>query len=217
MTAKLSIKKKRELRWAQKMDTRAIDFYVHALVDMANVLERHREVRTAFDPGFLVRVIRDGFLQTVTERDEERILNDSRPREEFLLWKGPVRDQKLNWNCMGWIFPFYYDEEVENTYEIITRSELDMKPWAAVRQFVFSCRLRWQEMPFEIPANMMKVRVVGDECATAMQTLEIYPPNLRYVAKALVDQLPASNYLWKRIQMQVVVGEKLEPYIYTSK
>ena len=198
------------------MDTSAIDFYIRALRDIAAVLERHREVRTAFHPDFLVRILRDGFLQTVTESEQERILHESRPTEEFLLWKGPVRGEKMNWNCIGWIFPFYDEQEIETAYELITRSEIDLKPWAAIRQFVLSCRLRWQEMPFEIPANIIKVRVMEDECVTAMHTLEDYPPNLRYVVKNLLDRLPASNYLRQRIQVRVVVGEKIEPYIYTS-
>ncbi len=198
------------------MDNQAINVYVRALVDIANVLERHREVRTAFDPGFLSRSIRDGFLQTHTESARVRILYESHPGEEFLLWQGPVPGQKMNWNCIGWIFPFYADEELEDTYEIITRAELNTKSWAAIRQFALSCRLRWQEMPFEVPTNIVKVRVMGDECAVAMHTLEQYPPNLRYVAKAILDRLPTSSYLRKRIHMQVVIGEKLEPYIYTS-
>lgn len=187
---------------------------MRALLDIACVLERHREVRTAFDPGFLVRILRDGFLQTVTESDKERILHHSHPGEEFLLWKGPVRGQKLHWNCIGWIFPFYSDEELENSYEIIIRSELDAKSWAALRQFVLSCRRRFQETPFDVPTNIVKVRVMGDECRAAMHTLETQPPNLRYVAKALLDQLPASNYFRKRIRMELVVGETLEPYIH---
>ncbi len=200
----------------QHIDTRAIEFYTGALVDIATVLERHREVRTAFAPQFLERVLRDGFLQTVTEGDRERILHESRPGEEFLLWKGPVRGEKMNWNCLGWIFPFYTEQEIETAHELITRSEIDLQPWAAIRQFLLSCRIRWQEMPFQIPANLIKVRVMGDDCVEAMRTLEDYPPNLRYAAANLLDQLPASNYLRQRMHVQVVVGEQLLPYIYTS-
>lgn len=201
----------------RKIDSAAIDFYIRALGDIATVLERHREVRTAFAPDFLVRVMRDGFLQTITESDQERILHESRSGEEFLLWKGPVRGEKMNWNCISWIFPFYTEQEIETAYELITRSEIDQQSWAAIRQFILSCRIRWQEMPFEVPANIIKVRVMGDDCVEAMQTLEAYPPNLRYVAKNLVDHLPVSNYLRQRIHVQVIVGEKFEPYIYTSK
>ncbi|MBD3306249.1 hypothetical protein GF339_07655 [candidate division KSB3 bacterium] len=199
------------------MDTQAIEFYIQALLDITTVLEHHREARTAFDPLFLSRIMRDGFLQTSTAADRDRILHQSTSTEEFLLWRGPARQQKMNWNCLGWIFPFASDEEIERTCELITRSELDAKSWAAVRQFWLSCRLRLQEVSFDVPTNLVKVRVMGSACQTAMQTLETYPPNLRYVAKSLLDQLPATHYFRKRIQMKLVVGETLEPYISTRK
>ena len=195
------------------MYTRAIDVYVQALLDIANVLERHREARLAFDPDFLFRIVRDGFLQTVTDHDKNRILYHNRPGEEFLLWQGPVHNQKMSWNCIGWIFPFFTNEEIENSYEIITRAELEKKSWAAFRQFWLSCRLRFQEAPLDIPTNLVKVRVMGEECRSAMQTLEKHPPNLRYVAKTVLDRLPSSSYLWRRFHMKIVVGEKLEPYV----
>ncbi len=197
-----------------RMDNRAIDIYVRALLDIVNVLEQQREVRTGFDAGFLARILRDGFLQTLTESDKDRILQHSRCGEEFLLWKGPPSGQKMNWNVIGWIFPFYSDEEIENSYEIITRAELNKRSWAALRQFVLSCRLRFQETSLDIPTNLVKVRVTGDECRAAMDTLEIHPPNLRYVANALLNQLPASSYLRKCLRIELVVGEKLEPYIH---
>lgn len=197
------------------MDTKAIDLYVRALRDIAHTLEQHQEARSVFDSQFLFRIIRDGFLQTISEYETGRILRHSKPNEEFLLWQGPVCEQKMNWNCIGWIFPFSSDEEIEDAYEKITRAQLATKSWGKFRQFVLSCRLRVQETPFDIPSNLIKVRVMGAECRIAMRMLTKYPPNLRYVTKALLDQLPSSSYVRKRIRIKIVVGEKLTPYVHT--
>jgi hypothetical protein len=58
---------------------------------------------------------------------------------------------------------------------------------------------------------------MGEECRTAMQTLEKNPPNLRYIAKMLLERLPSSSYLRKRIHLKIVVGEKLEPYVQAPR
>jgi hypothetical protein len=192
---------------------RAIDTYVRALVDIATMLDTYREVRSEFDPSFLLRIMRDRFLQTVTEEDRTRILHVYESEEDFLLWQGVLRSKKMNWNWIGWIFPFHTDEEMKKAYTLITRAELSQRSWPLLRQFVLSCRLRFQETPIRVPTNIVKVRVKGDECQAAMQTLEKSPPNLRYVTKAMIDQLPPSNYLRKRIRMKIFVGEKLEPYV----
>ena len=197
--------------------TSAIEIYIRALLDVANVLQQHKEARSAFDPGFLFRSVRDGFFQTLTEDDQERILYHRRTGEEFLLWQGPVRYQKINWNCIGWIFPFSTIEEMERAYELVIRAELEKKSWSAFRQFWLTCRLQLQEAPLKIPTNIIKVRVMGEECRAAMENLEQYPPNLRYVVKTLLERLPSSNYLRNRLKMKLVVGEKLEPYVQTLK
>lgn len=195
------------------MAAEAIEIYIQALLDIANALERHREARSAFEYAFLRRVLLDGFLQTVTEEDRERILHHRYPGEECLLWKGPAPHQKVNWNGIGWIFPFTTIEETERAYELVIRSELSQKSWAAFRQIWLSCRLRLHERALEVPTNLVKVRVMGEEKRSVMQRLEQTPPNLRYLVKALLDQLPGSHYLRKRLQLKLVVGEKLEPYV----
>ena len=194
------------------MYDKAIERYVQAIFDIATALEQHHEARTAFEPSFLARIVHDGFLQTVTEQDENRIIYDNRPGEEFLLWHGVVPGVKMNWNTIGWIFPFFTPEEVENSYEIIIRAELATKSWAGLRQFWLSCRLRFQEAPLEIPTNIIKVRVVGEDCRKAMRVLKKHPPNLRYVAKILKERSHPASYLKKRIHLKLVIGEKLEPY-----
>lgn len=197
------------------MSTQAIETYIRALVDIATALDQHGEIRTDFEPNFLLRVIRDGFLQTVTETDRERILLHPYPQENFLVWQGPLRREKPNWNCVGWIFPFHSAEEVERSYEIVTRTRLANKSWAAIRQFVLSCHLRFHESAINVPVNLVKVRVRGEECRAAMEALEQNPPHLRYVARAMLGRVSARNYLLKRIRMNLVIGEKLEPYVHT--
>jgi hypothetical protein len=196
---------------------RAIGTYVRTLVDVATILDTHHEVRSEFDTRFLLRIMDDGFLQTVTENDKYRLLHDHKNGENFLLWQGMVRQKKMNWNCIGWIFPFYTNEEMERSYEVITRAELDQKSWAKLRHLALFYRLKIRGIPLEIPTNIVKVRAMGDECNAAMRTFEKSPPNLRYVTKAVIDQLPPSNYLRKRIQMKIVVGEKLKPYVKTPR
>ena len=195
----------------------AIELYVNALVDIATRLQAHREVRSEFEPSFLVRIMRDGFLQPIVEIDRERILSAAASGEDFLLWQGVARYKPMNWNGIGWIFPFYTDEEMERAYEIIIRAELSQKSWPGLRQFVLSCRLRIQGAPIKVPTNLVKVRAKGEDCQKAMRTLEQSPPNLRYVTKTVLDQLPAANYLRKRIRMKLFVGEKLEPYVLIRK
>ena len=195
----------------------AIEMYVRALVDIATTLDIHHEARLEFDPGFLLRVLRDGFLQPVTTHERQRLLHERQNEEEFLLWYGGMRQKKMNWNGIGWIFPFQIYQEMERAYELITRAELEQKSWARVRQFVLSCRFKFQEAPIKIPTNIVKVRVKGDECLAAMRTLEKSPPNLRYVTRAMIDHLPPTNYLRKRIQMKIFVGEKLEPQVLTRR
>lgn len=194
------------------MYIKAIERYIRALLDITTMLEQHREVRTAFDQTFLPRIMHDGFLQTITEQDKNRVLSPNRPEEEFLLWQGIIPGVDMHWNNIGWIFPFLTSEEMDNSYEIITRAELATKSWSAFRQFWLSCRLRFQEEALDIPTNIVKVRVVGEECRSAMNILSKHPPNLRYVAKALLDRSPSSSYLKERIHVKLVVGEKLEPY-----
>ena len=194
------------------MYDKAIERYIQAIFDIATVLEQHHEARTAFEPLFLARIVHDGFLQAVTEQDENRIIYENRPGEEFLLWHGVVPGVKMNWNTIGWIFPFSTSEEIENSYEIITRAELATKSWAGLRQFWLSCRLRFQEAPLEIPANIVKVRVLGEESQNAMRVLKQHPPNLRYVAKILKEQSHSTSYLKQRIRLRLVIGETLEPY-----
>ncbi len=195
----------------------AVDTYVRDLVDIATVLELHHEVRSEFDPSFLLRTMQDGFLQAVMESDKNRLLHDYKPGEEFLLWQGVIRQKKLNWNNIGWIFPFYTNEEMERSYEVITRAKLDQKSWARFRQLGLSYRLKIRGIPLEIPTNIVKVRAIGEECRSAMRMLKKSPPNLRYVTKALMERLPPSNYLRKRIQMKIIIGEKLEPYVKTPR
>lgn len=194
------------------MYIKAIERYIRALLDITTMLEQHREVRTAFDQTFLLRIMHDGFLQTITEQDKNRVLYHNRPEEEFLLWHGMIPGVDMHWNNIGWIFPFLTSEEMDNSCEIITRAELATKSWSPFRQFWLSCCLRFQEEALDIPTNIVKVRVVGEECRSAMNILSKHPPNLRYVAKALLDRSPSSSYLKKRIHVKLVVGEKLEPY-----
>ena len=104
------------------MTTEAIEIYIQALLDIVNALESHHEARSAFDHLFLRQVIRDGFLQTVSEKDTQRMLYQSQVGEEFLLWQGPVPHQKARWNGIGWIFPFTSLTEKEQAYELITRA-----------------------------------------------------------------------------------------------
>ena len=101
---------------------------------------------------------------------------------------------------------------MENSYEIVTRSELAEKSWAGLRQFWLSCRLRVHESALELPTNLVKVRVLGDDCRAAMQLLRKHPPNLRYVAKALLERSSPKSTLKKRIHLKLVLGEQLEPY-----
>ncbi|PIE35064.1 hypothetical protein CSA56_05720 [candidate division KSB3 bacterium] len=194
------------------MYDKAIERYIQALLDIATALEQHHEARTAFEAIFLTRIVHDGFLQAVTEQDENRILYENRPGEEFLLWHGAVPGVKMHWNSIGWIFPFSTSEEVENSYEIITRSKLALKSWAGLRQFWLSCRMRFQEAPLSIPTNIVKVRVVGEECRQAMRVLKKHPPNLRYVAKILQERSHPTSYLKHQIHLKLVIGEQLEPY-----
>ncbi len=188
----------------------AIEFYIRALQDIVTTLEHHREARTAFEASFLFRAVNDGFLQPITEQEKARLLAEC-PTSEFLLWQGVIPDVKRNWNAIAWIFPFSQLAEMERSYEIITRADMAAKPWAFARQFWLSCRMRVQEMPLEIPANIVKLRVVGKECQQAMRLLYQYPPNLRYIAKTLLDRASASSYLRKDLKVPIVIGEKLEP------
>ncbi|PID57270.1 hypothetical protein CSB45_08585 [candidate division KSB3 bacterium] len=188
----------------------AIDVYVKALLDIATALEQHREARTAFDVSFLSRVVLDGFLQTVTER--ERVLGCRSPNEEFLLWQGQVPGIAKNWNNIGWIFPFHGLQEMENSYEIVTRSEIAEKSWAGLRQFWLSCRLRVHEAALDLPANLVKIRVLGDECRSAMQVLREHPPDLRYVSRTLLERLPQKSPLKQRLHVKLILGEQLKPY-----
>ena len=194
------------------MYNKAIELYIKALLDIATTLEQHREARTAFDTTFLSRVVRDGFLQTITEQDRHRVLEQQQPEEEFLIWQGKVPGIPENWNNIGWILPFHDLAEMENSYEIVTRSELAEKSWSGLRQFWLSCRLRIHESAIELPTNLVKVRVLGDDCRTAMQVLRKHPPNLRYVAKALLERSSSKSTLKKRIHLKLVLGEQLEPY-----
>lgn len=193
------------------MYEQAIEFYIRALLDIVTTLEHHKEARTAFEPSFLFRAVSDGFLQPVTEQEKTRVLAD-RPNVEFLLWQGVIPGVKRNWNTIAWIFPFSQPAEMEDSYEIITRAEMAAKSWAFARQFWLSCKKRVQETPLEIPANIVKLRVVGEECQQAMRLLYQYPPNLRYVAKALLDRAAASSYIRKHVNVALIIGEKLEPY-----
>ena len=102
---------------------------------------------------------------------------------------------------------------MERSYEVITRAELDRKSWAKIRQVVLSFRTQILGISLKIPTNIVKVRAIGNECHSAMRKLEKSPPNLRYVTKTAMDQLPPSNYLRKRIHMKLVVGEECKPYI----
>ena len=101
--------------------------------------------------------------------------------------------------------------EMEHAYELITRSQLALKSWAPLRQFLLSCRFKLQEVPIRIPTNIVKVRVKGQACNAAMLTLEEAPPNLRYVTKTVMDRLPPSNYFRKRTHIKIMIGEHLEP------
>ena len=195
------------------MTTEAIEIYIQALLDIVNALESHHEARSAFDHLFLRQVIRDGFLQTVSEKDTQRMLYQSQVGEEFLLWQGPVPHQKARWNGIGWIFPFTSLTEKEQAYELITRAKLSQKSWASFRQWWLTCRLRLHETALELPTNLVKVRVMGRTCQLAMQHLEQHPPNLRYIVKSMLERLPASSSLRTRLQMKPVIGEKLDPYI----
>ncbi len=199
------------------MTAEAIDVYIQALLDIAKALESHREARSEFDHFFLHRVIRDGFLQTAAEEDTQRLLYQSQAGEEFLLWQGPVPHQKARWNGIGWIFPFTSLAESERAYELITRTKLSQKSWAGFRQWWLTCRLRLQETALDLPTNLVKIRVMGSACQLAMQHLEQNPPNLRYIVKTLLERSPASSYLRTRLQMKLVVGEKLDPYIHPFK
>lgn len=194
----------------------AVATYVKAVVDIATILNLHHEARTEFGPGFLERTLQDGFLQPVTDRDRERLLTHA-PAENFLIWYGSLPGQKMNWNCVGWIFPFQTLSEMERSYEMITRAELAQKSWANLRQFLLSCQMRLHEGSIQIPTNIVKVRVKGEQIRRAIRPFKKSPPNLRYVTKAVIDQLAPSNYFRKRTQVKIVVGEKLQPHVRTPR
>lgn len=191
----------------------AIDVYARALRDIATILQSHREAQTDFEADFLARTLQDGFLQAATEQDRLRVVSDHAPGESFLLWPGELLQPKMTWNCVCWIFPFQTIEEMERAYELITRAELAQKPWASVRQFWLSCRMRMSETPFRIPTNFVRVRVKGEDCRAALKVLQESPPNLRYVTKTVLDRLPATHYFRKRTHVKLVVGEQLQPYV----
>jgi len=193
----------------------AVSTYIQGLADIATILHIHHEARTEFESIFLIRAIHDGFLQPISDRDRDRLLYHHSRDENFLIWNGDVSGKKMNWNALGWIFPFQAIDEMERAYELITRAALAQKPWAKIRQFILTCRFKFQEAPIQIPTNIVKIRVKGSGCLAAMRFLDQSPPNLRYVTKALIDKLPPSNYFRKRTKIQIVVGERLEPYIRT--
>lgn len=193
----------------------AVSTYVQGLVDIATILNAHHEARTEFESGFLIRTIQDGFLQPVSDHDRERLVSHHDRDENFLIWNGEVSGKKIQWNALGWIFPFQALDEMERAYELITRAALAQKSWAGIRQFILTCRFKFQEAPLQIPTNFVKIRVKGPTCSAAMRFLGQSPPNLRYVTKAVVDQLPPSNYFRKRTKIQIVIGERLEPYVRT--
>jgi hypothetical protein len=195
----------------------AVETYVKALVDVATILHIHHEARTEFDRKVLARTLHDGFLQPVNDDDQTRLLEDYTPDENFLLWYGEIPGRKMNWNCVGWIFPFQTMTEMERSYEMIIRAELAQKSWANMRQFLLSCRMKLHEGSIQIPTNIVKVRVKGEQTQKAMRLLDKSPPNLRYVAKAVADRLSPSNYFRKRTQIKIVIGEKLEPYVRTPR
>lgn len=198
------------------MYDKAIETYIRALLDIVTTLEHHHEARTAFAPQFLFRAISDGFLQTVTEQDKARVL--AMPAsEECLLWQGVISEMKRNWNAIAWVFPFSKPAEMEESYEVITRADLSAKSWGGLRQFWLSCRQRVQEAPIQIPTNIVKIRLGGEEFLRAMALLYQYPPNLRYMVKALLDRTAPSSYLRQHLTVNVVVGEKLEPYAQVPK
>lgn len=188
----------------------AVTTYMQGLVDIATMLNVHHEARTEFETGFLARTIQDGFLQPVSDQDRDRLLLQHERDENFLIWNGDAPGKKLNWNALAWIFPFQTADEMERAYELIIRAALAQKSWANVRQFLLTCRFKFQEAPIRIPTNIVKIRVKGVECAAAMRCLAQSPPNLRYMARAVIDQLPPSNYFRKRTKIQLVVGERLE-------
>lgn len=191
----------------------AVNTYVQGLVDIATILNVHHEARTEFESGFLVRTIQDGFLQPISEHDRDRLISYHTRDENFLIWNGEISGKKIQWNALGWIFPFQAIDEMERAYELITRATLAQKSWANIRQFILTCRFKFQEAPLQIPTNIVKIRVKGPACSAAMRFLGQSPPNLRYVTKAVVDQLAPSNYFRKRTKIQIVIGERLEPYV----
>lgn len=193
----------------------AIETYQQALIDLAAALDAHHEARLECEPNFLTRILRDGFLQPMTAEERQRILHDRRNGEELLLWQGVLRQQKPNWNGIGWIFPFYTIAEMERAYELITRAELEQQAWSRVRQWALTYRLKWRGAALDIPTNIVKVRMKGAACGAAMRTLETSPPNLRYLTKTLLERLPPANYARRRIRLKIVVGEKLAPEILT--
>jgi hypothetical protein len=165
-----------------------------------------------------VQTIRDGFLQTVSDTDRERLLSHHTHDNNLFIWNGEVAGKRMNWNTIGWIFPFHTNDEMERAYELVTRAALAQKSWAGIRQFILSCRFKFQETPIHIPTNLVKVRVKGPRCCAAMRFLGQSPPNLRYITKTVANQLPASNYFRKRTKVQIVIGEeRLEPYTRNPK
>ncbi len=191
----------------------AVNRYIRGLVDITTVLHVHHEARTEFESGFLLRTIQDGFLQPVSDFDRERLLSPHDRDENFLIWNGTVPGKKIIWNSVGWIFPFQALDEMERAYELITRAALAQKSWANLRQFILTCRFKFQEAPIQIPTNLVKIRVKGPQCSAAMRCLAQSPPNLRYIARTVVDQLAPSNYFRRRTKIQIVVGERLEPSV----
>lgn len=191
----------------------AVSIYIQGLVDIVTILNVHHEARTEFESGFLSRTIRDGFLQPVSDFDREQLLVPHDRDENFLIWNGAVPGKNMNWNSVGWIFPFQALNEMERAYEFITRAALAQKSWANLRQFVLTCRFKLQEAPIHIPTNMVKIRVKGPQCTAAMRCLAQSPPNLRYIARTVVDRVAPSNYFRERTKIQIVVGERLEPFV----
>lgn len=191
----------------------AVERYVQGLVDLATILNIHHEARTEFGVGFLTRSIQDGFLQPISDQDRERLLERHQDDENFLIWNGEAPRKKLNWNAVAWIFPFREIDEMERAYEVVTRAALAQKSWAAARQFLLTCRCKLQEAPIQIPTNIVKIRVKGEAYSAAMRCLDHSPPNLRYVARSVVDRLPPSNYFRQRTNIQIVIGERLEPSV----
>lgn len=179
----------------QIMYNKATGMYMKALAEIMKALDVHSEVRTEINGKLLKRALDDGFL-CVISNEMRRVLWNYCYDNEILLARGPFPTAKATFNCIGWAFPYYDDEDKRLVHQLLIEAgftQNDRKK-RRFRKFWYNVRSAFRVLPVEIPPNIVKITLTNAFYQTAMEVLSNVNLDTQQLYQSVIYTVSPTHY-----------------------